>query len=335
MRRNHFLAAAAAFTALPRAASATGGLDVESESGASLRVLLASGTFAPPQPLDGWHFGWDGHTYRGTFRTLMLPGGQTGLINDVPLDAYLYGVLGREISASWAPGAQQAQAIVSRTYALGKIRPEKPYDVVASGGDQHYGGIESESVEVRAAIDATAGTIVTFDSAPARVAYSACCGGRTAAAADAWRTPYPYLTSVVDPNCADMPDFAWTAEVPRDDVERALARRQGDIGTLAAVRLDLPDPSARPAGIAFVGSAATVESSVADVRNALGPTLLRSTFVRAAQLDARGERVSFAGTGRGHGVGLCQWGARTLGERGRAAAEIVAFYFPGTALGRA
>ena len=229
-----------------------------------MRVLLASGAFVAPEPLDAWHFAWNGHTYRGTSGATMLPDGRPALINTLPLDAYLYGVLGREIAASWAPAAQQAQAIASRTYALGKLRPGKPYDVVATEGDQRYDGIEAETVEGRAAIDATAARIVTFAGAPAHVAYSSCCGGRTADAGDVWKTPYPYLVSVADPNCLATPDFTWSAQIGRDDLERALGARLAGIGTLRDVCVRTPGPGARPTAVTFAGSAGAFDVSPAD-----------------------------------------------------------------------
>jgi stage II sporulation protein D len=214
VRRKEFLIASGAFAAIPRVARATGGLDIENaESNVAIRVLLASGSFGPAEPLDGWRFAWDGRTYRGTVGSVRLLDGSMGLVNTVPLDAYLYGVLGKEISPSWPHASQQAQAIASRTYALLKLRPDRPYDVVAAESDQHYGGIEGESVECRAAIDATAAQIITYANLPAHVAYSSCCGGVTANAADVWKTPQPYLSSVVDPYCADAPNFEWSVDV--------------------------------------------------------------------------------------------------------------------------
>jgi stage II sporulation protein D len=63
--------------------------------------------------------------------------------------------------------------------------------------------------------------------------------------------------------------------------------------------------------------------------------VIRSAFVRGVTLEAGGASLAVSGTGHGHGVGLCQWGARVMGSQGAAAADIVAFYLPGTALGRA
>ena len=120
-------------------------------------MLLASGTFAVPEPLDAWRFAWNGRTIRGASSVVALADGKPGLVAVLPIDAYLYGVLSREISSSWARGAQGAQAIVARTYTLAKLRPGKPYDVVAGDADQNFGDVESESVEGREAVDATSG----------------------------------------------------------------------------------------------------------------------------------------------------------------------------------
>jgi stage II sporulation protein D len=92
---------------------------------------------------------------------------------------------------------------------------------------------------------------------------------------------------------------------------------------------------ARPRAIEFVGDADTVDTPMQVFRMSVGAGLVPSTFVHDAELRRGGETLGLSGTGRGHGVGLCQWGARALGETGTSAQEIVAFYFPGTTLGRA
>jgi stage II sporulation protein D len=337
-RRAFFTLAGAALVGFPRVARATGGLDIAApESQHAVRVLLASGAFEAPQQIDTWRFAWNGRTYRGAFDTPQLADGRRGLINTLPLDAYLYGVLSKEVSASWAAGAQQAQALVSRTYALLKLRPERDYDVTASEGDQLYGGIESETVEGRAAVDATAGTIVTYGSAPARIAFSACCGGRTADAADVWNTPFPYLASIADPHCPGTPGFAWQAAIAFGSVRNAFGPELAGIGRLRTVDVRADDPTARPRGIDFVGASATFETTPKAFRSALGAGVIRSAFVHGVAVAGSGDDATLTidGTGHGHGVGLCQWGARVMGSQGSSSSEIVAFYLPGTALGRA
>ncbi|GAC1613669.1 MAG: hypothetical protein NVS4B5_01160 [Vulcanimicrobiaceae bacterium] len=325
-----------AIVAWPRVARATGGLDVAGPTALHvMRVLLASGAFEPPRPIDGWHFGWRDRTYRGSFATVSLSDGRPGLVNTLPLDAYLAGVLSKEVSPSWSPAAQQAQAIVARTFALGRLRPANAYDVLPSEDDQRYDGIEGESVEGRAAVDATGGVVVTYENAPAHVAYSSCCGGQTADAGDVWNTPYPYLRAIADPNCAGSPGYAWQVDVPLAALASALGKSFAEIGALRAVELAAADAAACPRGIRFVGDVAAFETTPTRFRASLGTSVVRSSFVRAIDLPGGRATLGVSGTGRGHGVGLCQWGARGMGERGAGAREIVAFYFPGTDLGRA
>jgi len=335
MDRRAFLSLTGTLVAFPRVAAATGGLDVAGPTVPhDMRVLLASGAFEAPRALDAWHFAWGERTYRGSYATVTLPDGRRGLVNTLPLDAYLAGVLSKEVSPAWAPAAQQAQAIVARTYALGKLRPAKAYDVVASESDQRYDGITGESVEGRGAVDATGGVIVTFEGAPARVAYSACCGGQTADAGEVWNTPYPYLRAVPDPYCAGTPGYAWQIDVPIGTLQSAFGSQLTGIGALRGVEIAGTDPANRPRGIRFIGDAAIFETTPSRFRASLGTSVVRSTFVRALSLVA-GNSLGVSGTGHGHGVGLCQWGARELAQRGATARDIVAFYLPGTDLGRA
>lgn len=336
MRRRAFLASAsAALAALgPATANATGGLDVgEARTQHEMRVLLASGTFEPIVPIDDWHFTWNGAGYRGSATNVTLSDGRAGLVNVLPLDAYLYGVVSREVSASWPRSAQESQAIVARTYALGRLRPAQTYDVVASESDQRYGGIAAETVEGRAAVDASAGTIVTYLGAPAHVAYGSCCGGHSADAANVWGTSLPYLRGVADPNCAGTPEYRWQLDLPDATLGSALGARFVAIGDVETVGLRDPDESGRPAGLVFSGSAGSFDIATRTFRETLGTNVVRSTLILAVAPRAGGLHVD--GGGRGHGVGLCQWGSRILGGAGSSAAEIVRFYFPGTVLGRA
>ncbi len=321
----------AALVALPRVARATGGLDV---GGAvkepAVRILLASGAnIPPPDQLDAWYFAWNGRTYRGGFAFVPLLGGKQGLIDVVPLDSYLYGVVSSEVSPAWPAEAQKAQAILARTYVTTKLRPDKPYDVVATDSDQHYGGIDGESVEGRGAVDATAGKIVTYAGSIAHVAFSACCGGRTADSADVWSASVPYLLSFADPHCAGTPAYRWEARVPYAAVQQRLDL--GRAGALRSVQLRELGSSLRPRQLAFAGSAATVEVGTDQFRSAAGAAVVRSTFLRG--VTPSGDDLLVTGNGRGHGVGMCQWGAREMAAAGSSAAEIVAFYFPKTALG--
>jgi stage II sporulation protein D len=134
-----------------------------------------------------------------------------------------------------------------------------------------------------------------------------------------------------DPHCLDTPEFLWDAVFPHDSVAAAFGQPFAAIGALRLVHLDTPSPDDRPRAVVFTGTAASFSTTPKNFRAALGARIVRSTFVRTAELAGDALRVS--GTGRGHGVGMCQWGARVMADQGASATDILAFYFPGTSLG--
>ena len=328
VKRREFAAAIGAAAILfPRRAFATGGLEGgETAKETLVRVLLASGSDIPPaRQLDAWHFAWNGRTYRGGFAMIELPDGAPGLVDALPLDAYLYGVVSREISAAWPAAALQAQAILARTYVTAKLQRNKAYDVVAYESDQRFGGIETETVEARAAVDETSGQLVKYLGDVAHVAYSACCGGRTADPADVWHASFPYLRSVADPHCASSPVYRWQTRISCDSLASLDLSRAG---TLHSVDMLGMTRSLRPRQLAFNGSATTVAVETESFRAAAGMSIVRSTYLRSVVPD--GAALDIAGNGSGHGVGMCQWGAHAMAAAGASAADIIAFYFPTT-----
>mgnify|MGYP003346046678 FL=1 len=124
-------------------------------------------------------------------------------------DEYLYGI--SEVPSRWPSAALQAQAIVSRTYALSRItiKPSCDCNIYSSKYDQVYGGYTKELEPTygaiwRQAVDATSvdsqtGLTITFDGAPISVYFFSSSGGQTQRAVDVWGTDIPYLTSVPDP----------------------------------------------------------------------------------------------------------------------------------------
>jgi stage II sporulation protein D len=262
-----------------------------------------------------------------------MPGGRLALVTTIDVDDYLQGVVPLEAPPSWPPAALQAQAIVARTYALGRRSLSRAYDVRADDGDQRWGGVEAEAPAASAAIQASRGRVLTYGGSAASVYYSSCCGGHTADLAAAWGggAPPSYLRGVDDPHCAGAPDFRWAREVLVDRVLAIFGPRTG--GTLASAALGDFDGQGRARAVVLSG---TLQANVpvAEFRRGLGYESVRSTWLRAIRVDATqaAQRLVIEGSGRGHGVGLCQWGSRFYASSGASAAEILAFYFPGTSV---
>jgi stage II sporulation protein D len=312
---------------------ATGGLDVWDPVATQIRVLVATDTRGEtPQVAPDGTFVFGGKRWRGEPSTVDAPGGRLALVTSIDVDQYLQGVVPLESPTSWPLAALEAQAIVARTFALSRRTISRPYDVLASDADQRWGGVEAESPAATAAIQGTRGRTLTFGGGPAAVFYSACCGGHTEDIVEAWGgAPLPYLRGVADPHCGPAPDFRWARSAPLDRVLAAFGSRTG--GTLTGATLVDPDPLGRPRAVALQG-AASVTVPVVDFRRALGYEIVRSLWLRTIRLDPTQAvpQLAIEGSGRGHGVGLCQWGSRFFAAAGASAIEILGFYFPGTSV---
>jgi len=294
----------------------------------SLRVLLGQGRV---QTIDAQTFVYEGRRYRGA--AAIVP--ETGqVISTVPVEEYLYSVVSREMPRSWPAGSLQAQAILARTYVLQRSNPNRAYDLVPSEADQVYTGIDAESPQTSAAVDATAGQALRFGAGFASIAYSSCCGGHTESSADAWGgKPLPYLSGVACNYCKDSSWYHWTQTVGADALRSALGNQAAAIGDLQSISLDSVDASGRPRFWIFNGSSGSVRLKAADVRRDAGSRVIPSLRVSNVSFDSAAQTATINGSGLGHGVGFCQWGARGLAKTGADAAAILSFYFPGTTIG--
>ena len=296
---------------------ATGGLDIWDPPDQPLPATVPT---APPSSLPA-----------GTVIRVQLGDGSIAALD---IEQYLYGVVPLESPPSWPAAALQAQAIVARTFALQKRTLSRSYDVLATDADQRYGGVTAEHPATTTAVDATRGQTLAYLGGPASVFYSSCCGGHSADADALWgHAGLPYLHGVDDPYCTASPDYRWQRTLPLDRARAALADRLG--GIPLAAQLDAPDDSGRPRTVTFqADNGAVLALSVSDVRSRFGTDTVRSLWLRAIDFD-RTQAVPLVvieGSGRGHGVGLCQWGARGMALNGASATAILSHYFPGTAV---
>jgi stage II sporulation protein D len=161
-------------------------------------------------------------------------GKRLAIINSVRLqDEYLWGI--GEVPSSWPTQALEAQAIASRTYAYAKsskIRTACDCHLYATISDQTFAGYSKESEprfgEIwKAAVNRTAGMVVTYGGKPITAYFSSSSGGTTETSEHAWGTATPYTMSVPDSASVDMafnPRFAnWTREIPQSVVAQAFA----------------------------------------------------------------------------------------------------------------
>ena len=159
-------------------------------------------------------------------------GKRMAIINSVRLqDEYLWGI--GEVPSSWPTQALDAQAIASRTYALAKstkIRSACDCHLYATISDQNFAGYSKESEPRfgelwKAAVNRTAGAVITYAGTPITAYFSSSSGGTTETSEHAWGTATPYTVSVPDSASVDItfnPRFAsWTREISQAVIAQA------------------------------------------------------------------------------------------------------------------
>lgn len=125
-------------------------------------------------------------------------GGNIVVINDLPLEDYILGVVPSEMPSKWNYEALKAQAIAARSYAIanrGK-RASRGYDLKDTPEDQAYGGASSETYSTNKAVIETKGIVVTYNKKVIPAYYSASAGGHTVNSGQVWNKDLPYLRAV-------------------------------------------------------------------------------------------------------------------------------------------
>ncbi|HAM35818.1 MAG TPA: hypothetical protein DEB40_12200 [Elusimicrobia bacterium] len=274
------------------------------------------------------------HRYQGPLIVRSNRDDTVTVIEEVGVEDYLMGVLPHEMETNWPVEALKAQAVVARTFAytqLGKYR-KAGFDLTSDTRSQMYGGVSVPSAAVRLAVAATRGEVLGYRGELLNVYYHACCGGHTADYASVWGQGYAPrpLRGVRDGYCPNSPLAHWRVSFPKSDVLVALQNRRLIGGKLRSLRVGRRDAAGYARTfVAGIGAETLVVPSET-LRRRLGATELRSVRIRSVRL--RRGSVDFEGSGSGHGVGLCQWGARLQAEQGRRYESILRYYFPGSTL---
>lgn len=310
--------------------------------------------------------------YPGKLRIQPNAHGNFTLVNQVPLETYLRGVVPHEVGAGAPNAALEAQAIIARTYVLRNLRrfAVDNYQICADTQCQVYKGIGDTWPPADRAIAATAGKVLTYNNELVDALYSSTTGGITAPFSDMWDGPdRPYLQAVIDSvtNIWDLSKmslsteenfrkfislergfneedwdglFRWreTSMMPRlnQDLRKYLQRQKHPLVNFKTIQqIEVAERS--PAG-RVISLRVTTD---------LGPLLLRKDEILQAfyaplstlfylepiyGADKTLKGYVFVGGGFGHGVGLSQTGSHRLANLGWSSDRILKFYYPGSQL---
>ncbi len=281
--------------------------------------------------------------YRGRVR-LVRQRGKILVVNIVGLEDYIASVVDGEMPTAFPDAARQAQAIAARSYVMFQLRSSSPsphFDVFASTRSQNYGGYQyrgrdgrryaAESDSSRHAAHQTAGIICLRDGQPFCTYYTAVCGGRTVGGAAVFDDESSALAPVDCPWCQAAELFRWTREMPLEQAAKRLQKflvPQGKpFGSLVSIRRTGRSDAIREPTFEVSDGSRRYRLGAADLRRYLSPSNVPSYQFEARVTDGL---LVLDGRGHGHGVGLCQWGARGLAEAGSGPLAILRHYYPGS-----
>jgi stage II sporulation protein D len=299
----------------------------------------------------------NGKRYRGEVSVTPAPGGVT-VVNRLYLEDYLRGVVPLEIGRSRTEderAAVEAQAVAARSYAYTHLVHDaaRPYDMVATVLDQVYGGADAENPLADRAVQGTTRLVLTYNGRIVNAPYHSTCGGSTAAASEVWKEgDEPYLVAVSDriPGtvdrfyCDPSPTFRWSRTYDQSALQTALDRYlrsyaavpSGGVGTVRSVEIESRTPSGRVKTLGIGTSRGHFSLRGNDIRFVLrssGGEILNSTYFSVESRQDRGGTLSslvIRGSGNGHGIGMCQWGAIGRARAGADYRSILGTYYPGT-----
>jgi len=285
--------------------------------------------------------------YRGTLQIVRRSNGLLALIDEVTFDEYLQGL--SEMPRSWPLPALQAQVVAARTYALYQLTHRTAsgtrlgYDICSTDQCQVYRGV---SVEQGAfgeawvkAVRTTRGKIMRYHSRPISAFYFSTSSGTTRRNFPGG-SPLPYIRSVPGQDSAS-PLAHWTVKVPLADIGPILeASNDWPGGTVSSVSLSGDSVTVSGAGHSAHITKGSFRFDLNDQAACVFPTRYPTVGSSGSKLPqtvpsidfslARsGSSIVLTGRGWGHDVGMSQYGAKALAEKGRSYSNILAYYYAG------
>ncbi|NIM03285.1 SpoIID/LytB domain-containing protein [bacterium] len=273
----------------------------------------------------------NGRRYRDGIKISLNNKGNLNVINELGIEGYLYGVMTREVSPEWPIEALKAQAVVSRTYVmknLGKYDKEG-FDLSATITSQVYGGGEAEDPRTSKAVDLTRGQVITYEGELIKSFFHSNCGGRTEDVTNAWEgeQPFPYLKGVVCYFCKKTHQYYWEKTIKKKMLTEKLNENGYSVEEIKKIKILGRSSSGRVTYLKIYHGGGRLKIRGNAFRMLMGPNIIKSTLFA---MEHMGNRIKFYGRGWGHGVGMCQWGAKGMAERGANYRQILRYYYPKT-----
>jgi stage II sporulation protein D len=213
-----------------------------------------------------------GRNYRGRLEFFVGRDGGVVVLNVLPLEDYLLGVVPSEMPSHWPAAALQAQAVAARTYAVSRMlnRSDDTFDVYATVSDQVYYGVSGEKPAATEAIRATVGQIVTFSGKPIVAYYCSDAGGCTKCGTE----PYLQAVPIESP---DSPHNEWSIPLSREELGKLAEKAGAPVGTVKSIRSEQDPGSGHLVKLTVTGDKGRAQIKGNTLRSLLGLSTMKST----------------------------------------------------------
>ncbi len=268
----------------------------------------------------------NGTCYRGLMELHNILG-RIYVINVVTMDEYLCGVVPKEVSPSWDDEAIKAQAVAARTYAYYHLMQKKDaiYDLDATTNFQVYGGFSAENERTSRAVSMTSGEIAAFNNKPIQAFFHSTCGGATTDDRFVWEgDDKEYIAGVKCEYCKNSPHYSWDETITLYEMRMYLEKKYKGVGAITGLSFKKNEGRITSVTVTHKNGRLTVTGN--EFRLLFPDKKIKSTWFEAVKTR---EGLALHGHGWGHGVGLCQWGAEGMAQKGSGYRDILKYYYRG------
>lgn len=279
-------------------------------------------------PQEG-HITFDDNSYVGAF-LLSCYNNKLLLINSLDIEDYVYSVLKSESWPGWPLEVNKAFAIASRSYVIAMVfraRASKlPYHIKNTSIHQNYNG-HHDTPLLHQAVEETRGMFLSYKKQPIIAMFDICCGGVIPAKVhdiDFSKAPYlarPYACTF----CKGCKNYSWRAVYSLDSLNYLFKNDFSSLRGLKTIKIAHKDNAGLVKRVSLHGHRRTVTTSGKQVRS-----LCKKIKSICFTIARNGDDFIFNGRGRGHHMGICQWGAREMVRQGYDYKEVLAYYYPKT-----
>lgn len=280
------------------------------------------------------------------YNSIKLLHRETGEIEELPLDEYIYGVVAAEMPASYEIEALKAQAVAARTYTIYKMINGSKHEGAdicdlssccqawISKEDRFAKWNEEEKStnweKIVSAVNSTKGEIITYEDSPINAFFHSNSGGTTESVANVWGgTDYPYLQVVATSGEDAYTQYSSEVIVTKEELIQKLREYHSDFeidfSKEDAIKILENTESGRVKIIKF----GNIQISGVETRTIFG--LKSAMFV----VEVTDENIIFRVLGSGHGVGMSQTGADSMAKEGNNYQEILKHYYLGVEIKKA